>query len=200
VRRRPPLPSCLSGCWRVHVVDRPLLLSTTRRRRTPTATNTITITSSGVQPEGRRGIGWQPGDIVNNDTPSARHGSDRIEHTDCPRSIPSGTASGQNRQTSNLNTVRVWRIPRSSERCRFSPARHDHDPVVPNRTVCRTASSERSPGVAGSSNRRGHETRGKASTPRLGSPGASREPQRLERAEVPYPVELARSIAKRGEY
>jgi plastocyanin len=82
-------------------------------------TNTITITSSGVSPQN---VQIAPGTRVlfrNMDSRSHNMSSDpHPEHTDCPEINQVGLlATGQNRETGNLNTVRT---------CRF----HDHD--LPN--------------------------------------------------------------------
>jgi plastocyanin len=82
-------------------------------------TNTITITASGASP---RNIQIAAGTRVlfrNNDSRAHNMSSDpHPEHTDCPELNQVGLlASGQSRETGNLNTVRT---------CRF----HDHD--LPN--------------------------------------------------------------------
>jgi len=85
---------------------------------TPVPSNpfTFTITSSGVSP---KEFTVPPGTrvlFVNNDSRSHAMSSDpHPEHTDCPAVNSVGTlASGQNRETGNLNDVRT---------CGF----HDHD-------------------------------------------------------------------------
>ena len=85
----------------------------------PTPTNTITITASGVSP---KDILIAPGTRVlfqNNDSRSHNMASDpHPEHSDCTEINQVGLlASGQSRETGNLNAVRT---------CRF----HDHD--LPN--------------------------------------------------------------------
>lgn len=85
---------------------------------TPLPTNpfTFTITSAGVSP---KDLTVPPGTrvlFVNNDSRSHAMSSDpHPDHTDCPAINSVGTlASGQNRETGNLNDVRT---------CGF----HDHD-------------------------------------------------------------------------
>jgi plastocyanin len=82
----------------------------------PTLTNTITITASGVSPQN---VQISPGTRVlfrNMDSRAHNMSSNpHPEHTDCPEINQVGLlATGQNRETGNLNSVRT---------CRF----HDHD-------------------------------------------------------------------------
>jgi plastocyanin len=82
----------------------------------PTVTNTITITASGASPkniqisQGTRVI------FINNDSRAHNMTSDpHPEHTQCPELNQIGLlASGQTRESGNLNTIRT---------CGF----HDHD-------------------------------------------------------------------------
>jgi plastocyanin len=85
----------------------------------PTLTNTIVITAAGVSPQN---IQISPGTRVlfqNTDSRSHNMASDpHPEHSDCTEINQVGLlASGQSRETGNLNAVRT---------CRF----HDHD--LPN--------------------------------------------------------------------
>jgi plastocyanin len=87
----------------------------------PILTNTITITASGVSP---KDIQISPGTrvlFVNSDSRAHNMASDpHPEHSDCTEINQVGLlASGQSRETGNLNAVRT---------CRF----HDHD--LPNTT------------------------------------------------------------------
>ncbi|HUR21088.1 MAG TPA: hypothetical protein VMZ90_09795 [Vicinamibacterales bacterium] len=95
--------------------------STPTEPTNPVLTNTITITAAGVSP---KDIQVAPGTrvlFVNSDSRPHNMSSDpHPEHTDCPEINQVGLlASGQNRETGNLNSVRT---------CRF----HDHD--LPNST------------------------------------------------------------------
>ncbi len=76
---------------------------------TPTATDTITITSSGANP---RSITISPGTrvtFINNDTRTHEMTSDpHPEHTQCPELNQVGfLQAGQSRTSGNLNTVRT---------------------------------------------------------------------------------------------
>jgi plastocyanin len=82
----------------------------------PTATTTITLTSSGVSPHS---IQVSPGSqvtFINNDSrPHDMESDPHPEHTDCPELSQVGFLSpGQSRRSGNLNTVRT---------CGY----HDHD-------------------------------------------------------------------------
>src|SRR6266704_3326803 len=73
----------------------------------PTATNTITITASGVSPKDIVVSAGAQVTFTNNDNRNHEMASDpHPEHTDCPE-IDVFVAPGQSRQTSNLVTRRV---------------------------------------------------------------------------------------------
>ena len=82
----------------------------------PAATNTITITSSGVSPKNIAVARGSQVTFVNNESKPHEMASDpHPEHTDCPEINSVGVLSnGQSRQTGNLNTART---------CGF----HDHE-------------------------------------------------------------------------